>query len=97
MYTNNNQSAVAKVLWQWLCFLSKVSYDQVSVPKWLRVEDMHPVDYYATFTKNCSGHFTEEEIRNIRAYYYAMCAETDSMLGEQPLVCWSVVLSLGLM
>ncbi|KAI2664422.1 Arylsulfatase K [Labeo rohita] len=54
----------------------------VSVPKWLRVEDMHPVDYYSTFTKNCSDHFTEEEIRNIRAFYYAMCAETDSMLGE---------------
>uniref|UniRef100_A0A8C1HF28 Arylsulfatase K n=1 Tax=Cyprinus carpio carpio TaxID=630221 RepID=A0A8C1HF28_CYPCA len=63
-------------------WLNKVSYDQVSVPKWLRVEDMHPVDYYSTFTKNCSGHFTEEEIRNIRAFYYAMCAETDSMLGE---------------
>ncbi|TRY85696.1 hypothetical protein DNTS_013424, partial [Danionella cerebrum] len=63
-------------------FLFKVSYNQVSVPKWLRFEDMHPVDYYSTFTKNCSGPFTEEEIRRIRAFYYAMCAEADSMLGE---------------
>ncbi|NP_001070625.1 arylsulfatase K isoform X1 [Danio rerio] len=63
-------------------WLNKVSYNQVSVPKWLRFKDMHPVDYYSTVTKNCSGHFTEEEIRNIRAFYYAMCAETDGMLGE---------------
>ncbi|KAG7258914.1 hypothetical protein CRUP_034675, partial [Coryphaenoides rupestris] len=27
----------------------------------------NPVDYYTTFTKNCSGAFTQEEIRNIRA------------------------------
>lgn len=69
----------------------------MSVPKWLRFEDMHPVDFYSTFTKNCSDHFTEEEIRNIRAFYYAMCAETDSMLGEQPDAFISVVLSLDLM
>lgn len=44
---------------------------------------MHPVDYYSTLTKNCSSSFSEEEIRDIRAYYYAMCAETDSMLGKR--------------
>lgn len=42
---------------------------------------MHPVDYYSTFTKNCSGDFTEEEVKKIRAFYYAMCAEADAMLG----------------
>lgn len=42
---------------------------------------MHPVDYYSTFTKNCSGSFTQEEVKHIRAYYYAMCAEADAMLG----------------
>lgn len=53
----------------------------ITVPKWLPLSDMHPVDYYSTFTKNCSGNFTEQEVRKIRAFYYAMCAETDAMLG----------------
>lgn len=42
---------------------------------------MHPVDYYSTYTKNCSGVFTEDEVKSIRAFYYAMCAEADAMLG----------------
>ncbi|KAI4898334.1 hypothetical protein NFI96_024565, partial [Prochilodus magdalenae] len=61
---------------------NQVSLEQVSVPKWLPFSEMHPVDYYSTFTKNCSGDFSEQEIRDIRAFYYAMCAETDAMLGE---------------
>ncbi|XP_047448112.1 arylsulfatase K [Mugil cephalus] len=63
-------------------WLTKVSSDLVSVPKWLPMAAMHPVDYYSTFTKNCSGAFTEEEVKSIRAFYYAMCAETDAMLGQ---------------
>ncbi|XP_028270303.1 arylsulfatase K [Parambassis ranga] len=63
-------------------WLKKVSSELVSVPKWLPMAAMHPVDYYSTFTKNCSGNFTEEEIKNIRAFYYAMCAEADAMLGQ---------------
>uniref|UniRef100_A0A3P9JTP7 Arylsulfatase K n=1 Tax=Oryzias latipes TaxID=8090 RepID=A0A3P9JTP7_ORYLA len=63
-------------------WLSKVSHKLVSVPKWLPMAAMHPVDYYSTLTKNCSGDFTEEEIKSIRAFYYAMCAEADAMLGE---------------
>ncbi|XP_072289736.1 arylsulfatase K isoform X2 [Eucyclogobius newberryi] len=63
-------------------WLSKVSSDLIAVPKWLSLSDMHPVDYYSTVTKNCSGVFTKEEIISIRAFYYAMCAETDDMLGE---------------
>lgn len=57
--------------------------EQVSLPKWLSFSQMHPVDYYSTFTKNCSGNFSEQEIRDVRVSYYAMCAETDSMLGKQ--------------
>lgn len=64
---------------------TKVSTEQVSLPKWLPFSKMHPVDYYSTVTKNCSGNFSEQEIRDIRASYYAMCAETDSMLGKQIL------------
>ncbi|XP_076126647.1 arylsulfatase K [Alosa pseudoharengus] len=63
-------------------WLKKVSYEHISVPEWLPFSEMHPVDYYSTITKNCSSSFSQEEIRNIRAHYYAMCAETDSMLGE---------------
>lgn len=63
------------------CF-TQVSSEYVTVPKWLPVAAMHPVDFYSTFTKNCSGFFTEDEIKNIRAFYYAMCAEADAMLGE---------------
>ncbi|XP_035234824.1 arylsulfatase K [Anguilla anguilla] len=62
-------------------WLKKVSHQNVSVPKWLHFSEMHPVDYYSTYTKNCSGNFTEQEVKDIRAYYYAMCAETDAMLG----------------
>lgn len=60
----------------------QVSSELISVPKWLPMAAMHPVDYYSTFTKNCSGAFTEEEIKGIRAFYYAMCAEADAMLGQ---------------
>ncbi|XP_056147605.1 arylsulfatase K [Lampris incognitus] len=63
-------------------WLKKVSTDLISMPKWLSESAMHPVDYYSTFTKNCSGHFTEEEVKSIRAFYYAMCAEADAMLGQ---------------
>ncbi|KAM7416517.1 hypothetical protein PAMA_018531 [Pampus argenteus] len=63
-------------------WLKKISPDLISVPKWLPMAAMHPVDYYSTFTKNCSGDFTEEEVKRIRAFYYAMCAEADAMLGQ---------------
>ncbi|XP_005065579.1 arylsulfatase K isoform X2 [Mesocricetus auratus] len=65
-----------------LYWLEKVAYDAIKIPKWLALSEMHPVDYYSSYTKNCTGKFTEEEIKNIRAFYYAMCAETDAMLGE---------------
>ncbi|XP_041642525.1 arylsulfatase K isoform X1 [Cheilinus undulatus] len=63
-------------------WLEKVSSELITVPKWLPLSAMHPVDYYSTFTKNCSGDFTEEEVKRIRAFYYAMCAEADAMLGQ---------------
>uniref|UniRef100_A0A8U8CJC9 Arylsulfatase K n=1 Tax=Geospiza parvula TaxID=87175 RepID=A0A8U8CJC9_GEOPR len=63
-------------------WLEKVNYEAVKIPKWSSLSEMHPVDYYTSYTKNCTGEFTKEEVRNIRAFYYAMCAETDAMLGE---------------
>eukprot|EP00070_Physeter_catodon_P041998 XP_028348892.1 arylsulfatase K isoform X3 [Physeter catodon] len=61
---------------------TKVSYDAIKIPKWSPLSEMHPIDYYSSYTKNCTGKFTEKEIKDIRAFYYAMCAETDAMLGE---------------
>ncbi|XP_072778114.1 arylsulfatase K isoform X4 [Taeniopygia guttata] len=63
-------------------WLEKVNYEAIKIPKWSSLSEMHPVDYYSSYTKNCTGEFTMEEVRNIRAFYYAMCAETDAMLGE---------------
>ncbi|XP_042547033.1 arylsulfatase K [Dipodomys spectabilis] len=65
-----------------LYWLDKVTAQAIKIPKWLPFSEMHPVDYYSSYTKNCTGEFTDKEIKNIRAYYYAMCAETDAMLGE---------------
>ncbi|XP_037981740.1 arylsulfatase K isoform X3 [Motacilla alba alba] len=63
-----------------LYWLEKVNYEAIKIPKWSPLSEMHPVDYYSSYTKNCTGEFTKEEVRNIRAFYYAMCAETDAML-----------------
>ncbi|KAE8635769.1 hypothetical protein XENTR_v10002729 [Xenopus tropicalis] len=63
-------------------WLQKVSYKNVTVPEWKPLQSMHPVDYYSSYTKNCTAPFTDQEIRDIRANYYAMCAEADGLLGE---------------
>ncbi|XP_067171485.1 arylsulfatase K isoform X2 [Apteryx mantelli] len=63
-------------------WLEKVTYEAIKIPKWSSLSEMHPVDYYSSYTKNCTGEFTKQEVRNIRAFYYAMCAEADAMLGE---------------
>uniref|UniRef100_A0A8C5M5E9 Arylsulfatase K n=1 Tax=Leptobrachium leishanense TaxID=445787 RepID=A0A8C5M5E9_9ANUR len=63
-------------------WLQKVAYKNVTIPKWIPLQNMHPVDFYSSYTKNCTAHFTEPEVRDIRAYYYAMCAETDALMGE---------------
>ncbi|XP_072038127.1 arylsulfatase K-like [Amphiura filiformis] len=62
-------------------WLKKVNQSAVTIPKWIPLDQMHPVDYYETATKNCTSDFTTDEIHKIRAYYYAMCAETDAMFG----------------
>ncbi|KAM5298197.1 arylsulfatase K [Ctenodactylus gundi] len=65
-----------------LYWLTKVSHDIINIPKWLPLSEMHPIDYYSSYTKNCTGKFSDKEIKNIRAFYYAMCAEADAMLGK---------------
>ncbi|XP_007487338.1 arylsulfatase K isoform X2 [Monodelphis domestica] len=61
-------------------WLERVFYKAIKIPEWSPLSEMHPVDYYSSYTKNCTGQFTKKEIRDIRAFYYAMCAETDAML-----------------
>ncbi|XP_032819817.2 arylsulfatase K [Petromyzon marinus] len=62
-------------------WLHRVRRGAVVVPRWLPRDEAHPCDAYATFVKNCSGPFADDEVIAVRAAYYAMCAETDAMLG----------------
>uniref|UniRef100_A0A8C3JRP3 Uncharacterized protein n=1 Tax=Calidris pygmaea TaxID=425635 RepID=A0A8C3JRP3_9CHAR len=62
-------------------WLEKVC-EVIKIPKWSSVSEMHPVDCYSSYRKNCTGEFTKQGVRNTRAFYYAMCAETDAMLGR---------------
>ncbi|XP_061405913.1 uncharacterized protein LOC133341375 [Lethenteron reissneri] len=62
-------------------WLRRVRRGAVVVPRWLPPDETHPSDAYATFVKNCSGPFADDEVIAVRAAYYAMCAETDAMLG----------------
>lgn len=62
-------------------FLSTVDQKRIDVPASWRVPQ-HPVDVYSTFTKNCSSEFSDKEIKDVRAYYLAMCAETDDIFAE---------------
>ncbi|XP_060700243.1 arylsulfatase K isoform X3 [Hemiscyllium ocellatum] len=61
-------------------WLKRVKYHSIRIPKWLAFSEMHPVDFYSSYTKNCTGNFTNQDILDIRSFYYAMCAETDLML-----------------
>ncbi|CAG5110033.1 Oidioi.mRNA.OKI2018_I69.chr2.g4484.t1.cds [Oikopleura dioica] len=63
-------------------YLKKVDKSKIKAPVWKKFQDLHPVDQYAVVTKNCSGSWSNEEILEIRAYYFAMLAEVDAILGE---------------
>ena len=52
------------------------------MPKWNDFNTDHPVDQYATITKNCTGKFERGEILAVRKHYYAMLAEVDEMIGD---------------
>lgn len=63
----------------WLNYVDK---SKVTIPQWMPLDQMHPVDFYDSKVKNCTSNFTHDEIFKVRQYYYAMCAETDAMLGQ---------------
>jgi arylsulfatase K len=62
-------------------WLAYVHEDLIDVPKWLAEDDFHPADSYMSISKSVWRNFTDEEILRVRKTYYAMCAETDLMLG----------------
>ena len=59
-----------------------VKLDAITMPVWVSEEKMHIVQHYETVTKNCSGDWSDDDIKNIRATYYAMVAEADAFVGQ---------------
>ena len=63
-------------------FEKGVNHNAITIPVWAPEDKMHPVQLYETITKNCSGNWTNDVIRDIRATYYAMVAEADAFVGQ---------------
>lgn len=59
-----------------------VNMSAIRMPVWQDEKDMHPVQLYEVITKNCSGNWSADEVRAIRATYYAMVAEADAFSGQ---------------
>ena len=63
-------------------WLSMVHEDKIPAPKWLPEEIFHPADSYMSQSKSVWREFNASEVHKVRKTYYAMCAETDYMLGS---------------
>eukprot|EP00944_MAST-04C_sp_MAST-4C-sp1_P015577 g15577.t1 len=63
-------------------WLSMVHEDKIPAPKWLPEEKFHPADSYMSQSKSVWRDFDATEVHKVRKTYYAMCAETDYMLGS---------------
>jgi len=64
----------------WLAYVNETS---IPTPPWGNKELYHPADSYMSISKALWGDdYTEEEIRKVRKTYYAMCAETDFLMGR---------------
>jgi arylsulfatase K len=61
-------------------WMNKIDQSKISIPPY--EENLHPVMKYMSVTKGTYDYFSPEEIRKIRSVYYAMVAETDSMVGK---------------
>eukprot|EP01063_Lacrimia_lanifica_P011128 TRINITY_DN1790_c1_g3_i1.p1 TRINITY_DN1790_c1_g3~~TRINITY_DN1790_c1_g3_i1.p1 ORF type:complete len:567 (+),score=232.27 TRINITY_DN1790_c1_g3_i1:61-1761(+) len=62
----------------WLAYVN----DNVPLPAWNAKADFHPADKYMSISKNIWREFTDKEVLKVRRTYYAMCAETDFILGQ---------------
>jgi arylsulfatase A-like enzyme len=63
-------------------WLPLVDRAKIPRPVWAPESEMHPADSYMSYSKNCMGSFTDQAVLDIRQTWYAMCSETDFMLGE---------------
>jgi len=61
-------------------WLDMVDADAVTLPP--EDKQLHPVMKYQRIYKNWMHGFSSEEVLKTRKIYYAMCAETDAMVGE---------------
>ena len=62
-------------------WLKSVDQSNIPLPIWLNEDEFHPADQYQSISKNVWGNFTDTDIQNVRATYYAMNVETDYLLG----------------
>lgn len=63
-------------------WLAKVNTELIPKPFWLPESEFHPADKYMSMSKNVWGtNISDAEVLQVRKTYYAMCAETDWMLG----------------
>ena len=60
-------------------WLDMVDSDAITLPP--QEKEVHPVLKYQRIMKNWRHGFTDEKVLKTRAIYYAMCAETDAMVG----------------
>lgn len=63
-------------------WLGYVHDELVQPPPVQPIATMHPYDTFMSSSKQTIGSFTDNEIVQIRRTYYAMCAETDYLLGR---------------
>jgi len=61
-------------------WLDMVDRSAVTIPP--EDAEIHPVMKYQRITKNWMHGFSKETVLATRAIYYAMCAETDAMVGQ---------------
>ncbi len=68
---------------------NKVDHSAVTAPAWKDLQDLHPCDFQATMLKGCLPMnasqaplvYSLERRKRVRAIYYAMILEFDSMVG----------------
>ena len=64
-------------------WLALVNESAIPRPPWQNESDMHPADSYMSQSKNVWKHgYTDADVLKVRKTYYAMCVETDFLMGR---------------